>query len=157
MYIRPTQPETPRLHNYQPLVDTTHNWDLHFTIIGHKTAHYNTSELYAPPFTLPCAKWLLTHLPLWLRSFTPRGPGPCPHPLGIAHDVHAVYVRILYIHSRTGAQTCGCPLDSMYSTPYAKDNYEAILCLLFDKRVHKNSTEPAQVRMRCCATDQHHC
>ena len=48
MYIRPTQPETPQLHNYQPLVDTTHdNWDLHFTIIGHKTACYNTSELYA--------------------------------------------------------------------------------------------------------------
>ena len=71
-------------------------------------------------------------------------PLPCSHPLGIAHDVHALYV---YMHSRTGAQTCGCPLDSMYSTPYAKDNYEAILCLLFDRRVHKNGTEPAQVCM----------
>ena len=82
MYIRFTQPKTPRLCNCQFVDTTDDNWDLHFTIIGHELALYNTLELRsALPFTQSCAKWLLTHPPFLLQSLTPCGPGPCPCPL----------------------------------------------------------------------------
>ena len=56
-------------------------------------------------------------------------PGPLPRPLGIGHDICAV-------RSRT--------VDWTARTPYAKDN-EVMFSLLFNSRVHKNNTEPAQV------------
>ena len=47
IYVQPTQPETPRLHTCQQLVDAMYdNWDLHFTIIDPVLARCSTSELY---------------------------------------------------------------------------------------------------------------
>ena len=44
MYFHPTQPKTPRLCNCPQLLHN--NWDVHFTIIDHESAHHITSLLY---------------------------------------------------------------------------------------------------------------
>ena len=93
MCIRPTQPETPRLHNCPQFVHAMHdNWDVHFIITSHESTRYITSSLCAAfsssfplPFTQPRAKWLLMRPPFWLLSFTPHGPDPCPGSLGKEH------------------------------------------------------------------------
>ena len=108
MYIHPTQPKTPRLHNYPQSVDASHdNWDVHFTITGHESTRHITSSLYAAfssSFPLPCtqsrAKWPLTCPPFWLPSFMLHGPDPCPGSLGKMHKVcagEAGLVRSKYV------------------------------------------------------------
>ena len=87
MYVRPIQPETHWLPNYQQFLDAMHdNWDLHFTIIGHKSAHYIISELYAVVFSSAfysivwqMAADALAILAVVIHSVSPR---PLPLPPG---------------------------------------------------------------------------
>ena len=133
MCIRPTQPETPRLHNCPQFVHAMHdNWDVHFIITSHESTRYITSSLYAVfsssfplPFTQSCAKWLQTCPPFWLLSFTPRGPDPCPSSLRKEHKsaqceaglVHPKYVGVIRQHVHLVRTT------------------KKLLILLFDRRM----------------------
>ena len=75
MYIRPSQPETPR-H-----LDCAHNnKTLYLPTIGHETAQHSTSSLHAAfrflltsPIAPARATRLLAVPPCWLTSFAPRG------------------------------------------------------------------------------------
>ena len=81
MYIRPSQPETPRLRNSPVFSAGSHdNKTLYLATIGHKTAQYSTSSLHAAfrlLLTSPIASARATRLlgipPYWLTSFVPRG------------------------------------------------------------------------------------
>ena len=134
------------MHNCLQFVDAAHdNWDIHFTITGHESACHITSLLYTVfsssfplPFTQLCAKWLLMRPLFWLPSFAPCGPDSCPCSLGKVYKVHAV-------QSRTRAlQRCGCRLDPMQTT-------KKLFSLLFDRCVHKNGTQPAQLSVSSAA------
>ena len=81
MYIRPSQPETPRLCNNQVFSAGAHdNKTLYLATISHETAQHSTSSLHAVfrlLLTLPIAPARATRLlsipPYWLTSFAPRG------------------------------------------------------------------------------------
>ena len=75
MYIRPSQPETTRLHN-SPVFSA----GAHLATIGHKSAQHSTSSLHAAFRVLLMslmapvrATRLLAIPPYWLTSFAPRG------------------------------------------------------------------------------------
>ena len=84
IYIyRPSQPETPRLHNSLVFSAGAHdNKMLYLATIGHETAQHSTSSLHAAfklLLTLPIAPArairLLAIPPYWLMSFIPRVAG----------------------------------------------------------------------------------
>ena len=95
--------KTPWLHNCQQFVDATH--DIY-------TGIYTSPSLTAILLAISlhsCTQhsalsysmlWMLTCSPSWLLLFTPCSPGPCPCPLGKAHNVCAVRSR-----------TCWCRVD----------------------------------------------
>ena len=82
MYIRPSQPETPRLRNSPVLSAGVHdNKTLYLATIGHETAQHFTSSLHAAfrllltsPIAPARATRLLAIPPYWLTSF-PAWPG----------------------------------------------------------------------------------
>ena len=81
MYIRPSQPETPRLHNSPVFSTGAHdNNTLYLATIGHETAQHSTSSLHAAfrllltsPIAPVRATCLLDIPPYWLTSFAPCG------------------------------------------------------------------------------------
>ena len=81
MYIRLSQPETPRLRNSLVFSAGAHdNKTLYLTTISHETAQHSTLTLHAAfrlLLTLSIASAratrLLVILPYWLTSFAPRG------------------------------------------------------------------------------------
>ena len=93
--------------NYQQFLDTTHdNWDLHFTIIGHESAHYIISELYAVVFSsafylIVCqmAADASAILAVVIHSVWP---GPLPLPLGKVYNIRTVKAGLM------GEYVCGC-------------------------------------------------
>ena len=81
MCIRPSQPDTPRLHNSPEFSAGAHdNKTLYLATISHESAQYSTSLLHAAfrllltsPIAPARATRLLAILPYWLMSFAPRG------------------------------------------------------------------------------------
>ena len=79
MYIRPSQPETPRLRNSPVFSAGAHdNKTLYLATIGHETAQHSTSSLHAAfrllltSLIAPArATRLLAIPPYWLTSFAP--------------------------------------------------------------------------------------
>ena len=116
MYIRPSQPETPRLHNSPMFSAGAHdNITLYLAAISHKTAQHSTSSLHAAFRLLLTsliapgrATRLLAILPYWLMSFAPRSWNTFTVPSGRAHNTHCV----------TGfpaqLQICRCRLPSCH-------------------------------------------
>ena len=98
MYIRPSQPETPRLHDSPVFSAGAHdNKTLYLANIGHKTAQHSTSLLHVAvrllltsPIAPPRATRLLVIPPYWLTSFAPKGQEHFTVPLGEAHNAHCV-------------------------------------------------------------------
>ena len=80
MYIRPSQPETPRLCNSPMFSAGAHdNKTLYLATVSHKTAQHSTSSLLAgfrlllaSPIAPARATRLLAILPYWLTSFAPH-------------------------------------------------------------------------------------
>ena len=79
MYIRPSQPETPRLRNSPVFFAGAHdNKMLYLATIGYESAQHSTSSLHAAfklLLTWPIASARATRLaipPYWLTSFVPR-------------------------------------------------------------------------------------
>ena len=83
MYIRPSQPETPRLRNSPAFSAGAHdNKTIYLATIGYETAQNSTSSLHAAfrllltsPIASARATRLLAIPPYWLTSFAPRGRG----------------------------------------------------------------------------------
>ena len=81
MYIRPSQPETPRLRNSPVFSAGAHdNKTLYLATIGHETAQHFTSSrhpafrlLSTSPIAPARATRLLATPPYWLTSFAQRG------------------------------------------------------------------------------------
>ena len=81
MYIRPSQPKTPRLHNSPVFSAGAHDKKtLYLATIGHESAQYSTSSLHTAfrlVLTSLIAPVRATHLlvipPYWLTSFALRG------------------------------------------------------------------------------------
>ena len=77
MYICPSQPETPRLHNSPVFSAGAHNNKmLYLATIGHETAQHSTSSmqpafrlLLTSPIASARATCLLAIPPYWLMSF----------------------------------------------------------------------------------------
>ena len=81
MYIRPSQPETPKLRNNPVFSAGAHdNKSLYLATISHESAQHSTSSLHAAfrllltsPIASARAARLLAIPPYWLTSFVPRG------------------------------------------------------------------------------------
>ena len=122
MYIRPSQPETPRLHNSPMFSTGAHDNKTLYLAVDYETAQHSTSSLH-PAFRLlltsPIASARATRLlaiPLyWLTSFAPRGRNTFT-----VHSGEAITSTVLAQHERA----------SLRSSKYVGVNCPAAIQLL---------------------------
>ena len=137
MYIHPTQPGTPWLHNCQQFLDTMHNkLDLHMRQHNWPLICSQYHFIAVRCVQLHCVLngcWRICHF-------------GCSHSFSVAW-APAPKVKwtmsMQYVARLVRKYICGCQLDNTLTL--CKRQWSYIFSLMFDKHVHKNGTGPAQV------------
>ena len=114
------------LHRHRPQICSPYHLSLYAAV----------SSSFPLSFTQSRSKCLLTRQPFWLWSFTSRGPDPCP---GLPRESSQSL--------RSAKQDSCAPnmwvLIGQHVHPMCMT--KKLFSLLFNRRVHKNGTQPAQL------------
>ena len=119
MYIRPSQPKTPKLHNSPVFSAGAHDYkSLYLATIGHETAQHSSSSMH-PAFRLLTsstasarATRLLAIPSYWLTSFVSRGWEHFHCSLGWSNNEHCVSTALMSFPAQL--QICRCWLPSCH-------------------------------------------